>query len=340
MKVIIDNFQIISHAELDFIVGINHISGLNGSGKSSIIEAIRCAMLNPSGTSDVISWWAKECRVTLEDDDNSITWIRNKTTSSYLNNKDNTHINKASKLSIKDISTLPCCILPNGNLLNVPSRWSTLFPFGESGSSMFKLFEDLFEISKCTSVIERFRSKESDYKKSIMLTKDKICEYEFKIDNISNTLSKINIKSLDDLSTYVINLEATYLDIKNDLTKLESCSYLNIDIPEIISINILDDFDKLINRLYNIKEDIDFYENNNKFIDVNFDNLDNILIPNNLLDSFNYLQTIKSDLNLIEMSQANINNYNTDLDALNELLSSLNNEIKAFKSCPLCGKEL
>ena len=150
MKVIIENFQTISHAELNFVVGINHICGLNGSGKSSIIEAIRCAILNPSGTSDVISWWAKEARVTLEDDNNSITWVRTKSSSCYIDNKTGTPINNASKLNITVFGNTD---LRDDNFVTLKVINASDYSIADNITSTGIYWADLNGIRKCYVVI-------------------------------------------------------------------------------------------------------------------------------------------------------------------------------------------
>lgn len=335
MKVIIENFQTISHAELNFVVGINHICGLNGSGKSSIIEAIRCAILNPSGTSDVISWWAKEARVTLEDDNNSITWVRTKSSSCYIDNKTGTPINNASKLNIRDISSLPCCLLPDGSLLNVPNRWSKLFPFGESGTTMFKIFEDLFEINKSTNVINSFKSKDSDYKKAIMTSKDKLSEYDFKLQNIKTCLQDIDIDHIDNLATDLLELEKQNNLLQIGIDNLNKLTYLDITIPDMIVSNI--DEDMIV--LDQLRSIISSYDNNCKYIQLPI-NLNEVNFDSDLDDDIAYLNRIKNDLDHFKTCGVVINDYDDQLKQLNDQLANLEADLKEFKVCPLCGKEL
>ena len=75
-RLILENFLAHGHTELDFGPGVTVISGPNNSGKSSIVEALRCLAQNPS-PKFFIRHGAKEARVTVEVEDGTrVTWVR------------------------------------------------------------------------------------------------------------------------------------------------------------------------------------------------------------------------------------------------------------------------
>lgn len=75
-RLILDNFLAHGHTELDIGPGVTVISGPNNSGKSSIVEALRCLAQNPS-PKFFIRHGAKEARVSaILEDDTVVTWIR------------------------------------------------------------------------------------------------------------------------------------------------------------------------------------------------------------------------------------------------------------------------
>ena len=75
-KLILDDFLAHGHTELDLGPGVTVISGPNNSGKSSIVEALRCLAQNPS-PKFFIRHGAREARVSaVLEDDTMVTWIR------------------------------------------------------------------------------------------------------------------------------------------------------------------------------------------------------------------------------------------------------------------------
>ncbi|CAM2058152.1 DNA repair protein RecN (modular protein) [Desulfovibrionales bacterium] len=83
-RLIIDNFMAHSHTELELGPGITTLVGLNNTGKSAIVEALRCLVTNPTPKT-CIRHGTKEARVELELDDGiRITWVRRKNWARYI----------------------------------------------------------------------------------------------------------------------------------------------------------------------------------------------------------------------------------------------------------------
>ena len=67
-----------AHARTEFALapGLNVLTGPNNTGKSAVVEALRCLAANPAPR-HVIRHGASEARVTLElDDGTAVTWVR------------------------------------------------------------------------------------------------------------------------------------------------------------------------------------------------------------------------------------------------------------------------
>ena len=82
-KIILENFMAHERTELELGPGVNALTGPNNSGKSAIVEALRCVATNPV-PKHYIRHGAKEARVTLEfEDKTQVVWVRKKRSSGY-----------------------------------------------------------------------------------------------------------------------------------------------------------------------------------------------------------------------------------------------------------------
>ena len=205
MKVITEDFQILrDNNEFEFNPGINIIVGCNGSGKSSLFYAVENCLSNPNGVDDCINHDSSSARVTIENNGQSITWIREKGSSSYINNLDGNTYVKASKLNSTNLADLGFYFDKKNRIMNIHNEWSTLFPFGESDTDMFRLFEDIFNISCSFEILDNIRKDEQELKSKIKQLK---IEKEQKTERL-NTLNEISSKvNLIDISNLISSLE-------------------------------------------------------------------------------------------------------------------------------------
>ncbi|NDV26158.1 AAA family ATPase [Desulfovibrio sp. JC010] len=82
-KILLKNFLAHKETEIELGSGLTVLTGPNNSGKSSIVEALRCIATNPL-PKHFIRHGAKKARVELEMDDGvRVAWIRKKATAWY-----------------------------------------------------------------------------------------------------------------------------------------------------------------------------------------------------------------------------------------------------------------
>ena len=76
--IVLENFMAHQRTELQLGPGVNVLTGPNNSGKSAVVEGLRCLAANPPPR-HVIRHGAKEARVTVcLEDGTRIVWIRTK----------------------------------------------------------------------------------------------------------------------------------------------------------------------------------------------------------------------------------------------------------------------
>jgi len=82
-KLILENFMAHERTELSLGPGVTALTGPNNTGKSAVVEALRCVATNPAPR-NYIRHGAKEARVTVElADGTRVVWVRRKASAGY-----------------------------------------------------------------------------------------------------------------------------------------------------------------------------------------------------------------------------------------------------------------
>lgn len=329
MKVVLENFQSIEHGELEFPEGITIIQGKNGSGKTAVFRAIKGLLTNPSGTAGYIRHGAKEARVTLQNNDNDVTWIRTSSSCAYIDNLSGKVYSKAGKLDSEDIADLGFYFDNRGRVVNIHDEWSVLFPFGESDADMFKLFEDVFNISCSSAVIDELKKDEQQYKSRIDDLNREIDSKRLLLMDCNNKIDKINAEYIIELGRDIKSLMDDVAKLDDSITKYRKFKpiYLRV-IPELITLTELQELDSLCDRL---EDSLILYDKSLsccKFLQPELDltlfSFDDVTIP--LEDYKKYKETI---LSLEETLQELYKKQDIIIKQLSEI-----------KVCPTCGREM
>ena len=222
MKVRTKDFQRLKgENEFEFPVGITVIQGRSGSGKSSVFYAIEDCLTNPSGVADVINWDAKQAEVEIENDGGYAKWIKTASSCEYVD-KDGKEYIKASKIDSRDIADLGFYFNPKGNIVNIHGEWSKLFPFEASDTEMFKLFEDIFNISSSFQIVESIKKDEQGFKAQINSINKELNDLTQQNNNLEYVL-----ESLDkDVDKYINNLSIYQNKLKESSDKYEKMVFV------------------------------------------------------------------------------------------------------------------
>ena len=330
MKVTTKNFQILKGEQtFEFPKGITILQGESATGKSSLIYAIKYALTNPSGVGYCINHDSKYAEVTIENNGNSVTWVKTATSSEYRNNKTGESFVKASKLTSKDIADLGFYFDPKGNCINLHDEWSVLFPFGLNDSELFKLFEDIFSISCSYQIVDDMKKDEQQVKTEINNLNANIDKQNAQITNIDNMLG---ILDKDIINKHISELQQKeqYLNqLKSDLNRLQQyIPYLSLQIPESFEVQPL--LNKY-NTLCSISLDVDKLNKCQVILNLTIPEHKDIVINEN-----KYI----SDYKKYEELQKSIDVWTTQIQKFNDNEKLLQEKLSSIKVCPTCGRPL
>lgn len=327
MKLKLKNFQAYDELELEFINGINVISGSNSSGKSSIFRAILALLTNPNGSKNYIKHGKNSAEVTLKNNGNELTWQRLKSTVNYID-ANGQSFEKASKLDSRDIVDLGFYFNAKGDVVNIHTEWDVLFPFSESDTEIFKLFEDIFNISSLAIIIDKMKTDENAINKSIFDLENSISINTKKINAIQSLNELCNLDELKEYYKKINVLVNSFNVLLNDIKIAEKNNKLS-------NVTKLDNIEEKINyiQLNNLLNDINLVKN------INESNKIEIIAYINAND-INALKQLQCDINLYSNNEMRIGDLYNAIDNNKSIINICKDKLKEFKVCPLCKSTL
>lgn len=332
MKLKLTDFQILEGTNtFEFNQGINLLLGPNASGKSSIFYAIENCLCNPNGVSDCINYNKDKCEVSLESNGESITWIRSLDSSAYINNKTNQKYLKASKLDSRDLADLGFYFDNKNRVVNIHNEWSTLFPFGESDSDMFRLFEDIFNISCSFLVIDEMKKDEQKLKLEITSNQNERNELENRLSNLQEIKNKVKKEDVDNFINLLMNNKQQASELRESYGMYSKSALLsNVTLPKVFDVsNLYETF----HNLENIRKDFTYYETNKAKVDISIPKIEVNL-------NFDTTDKLVEDYEQYCLIRANILDYEDQLDKIRNQKKILESKISEIKICPTCGRTM
>lgn len=231
MKLKLKNFQSISDAEIDFQPGVAVIQGESNQGKTAILRAIKAIINNPQKTKHYIKRHQKSAQVTLENNGNTLTWERTKSSTNYIYKGE--VFQKASNRCADDFCDLGFVKTSKGDLLNLTDEWNLLFPFGYSDTELFKLFEDLFSITDSAKVLEGMKGDETSCNKDKLIEEDKLARTKKQYELIQFLLQSHNLSQADIIKKVLTKKNEDLIKLKEKLKSV--VAYNSISNSEVVS---------------------------------------------------------------------------------------------------------
>ena len=328
MKVITKDFQRLKGTNtFEFPVGITVIQGRSGSGKSTLFYAIEDCLSNPSGVADVINWDAKSAEVIIENNNEKIKWIKTPSSCEYVD-KDNKPYIKASKIDSRDLCDLGFYFNKKGEIVNIHNEWDTIFPFGSSDTEMFKLFEDIFNISSSFQIIDCVKKDEQECKTNINNINKELDNLRIQDAQIQNVLERIN----PDVDSYINTIQEKEISVKTLLNDYDVLSTIinnkNIIVPDEFDMDLLVEKSSYYNQFI---KDYNNYSTNKNFACIDIPEIKTFDIKEN---------PYAEDYTLYQKILLQIEDYDKCILQIDSEEQLVREKLKEIKVCPTCGHEM
>ena len=332
MKVTLTDFQILKDTNtFEFPVGITAIVGQNASGKSSTFYAIKNALTNPNGVADCINHDSTKTSVTIENNNESVTWVKTQTSSAYRNNHTGEEFLKASKLDSRDIADLGFYFDNKDRVLNIHDEWSVLFPFGESDTDMFRLFEDIFNISCSFQVIDEMKKDEQLVKSDIQTCQQEVDTLKHRHAILSGIKDAVKVEVLDNYINTLNHLEVKTSELRKDCdTLLQNKHFSQILLPNVYDVSA---FYEITYKLEALRADHKMYLDikNKCDIDIPKTRLEfNTTPPTELRSNFSSYVNLVNQIKEVEL----------ELEELKLCKEQIEIKMSKINVCPTCGRPL
>lgn len=352
LKVAIRNFEVLGTANLVFYPGITIIGGPNSSGKSSVFRAISAAILNSSLAKTQIKHGAEECSVGLKaEDSKSVVFTRSEKSAQYVINR-NEEFSTLNRSSLPDIYKEFPFVIDQKQLMCMMREGEALFPYGNTSTAMYKLFERFMSVSNSERVFKQIREDTRRVRDEQSTTQYKLNLVDQKMTAVRQFLNEYTEETLQKYIQVAQKCEGMFQEIQEDRIILRSCEALsNIPVWEYQT------FPDDTNYRF-LQQDIAFVETClgiPKFDVRNFEFVFSGIFEDvqqaalfQELSTFEFTIRDFSDISLEAYQDcthaisifSEVETITRTIQQHTETLSALEKEFSAFDTCPLCGSNL
>lgn len=368
MKVRIQNYEILGDVKLEFVNGVNIITGESNNGKSAIFRAIEGALFNELGD-EFIQFETDYSLVAIQDEDNTVIWrkprAKNKSTVYTVNGNEMTKVGRTQVAEVANVMDIKEIKLTSTDKekLNFWVQMEYPFLIGKSGSQLFEFLSLSSENDNLTEVIKEMRSDLGGISK-------KISKKEGGIDSLKNIIRKeeeylstkdgfnvIYDKTLD-IESKVVNYKELAQSYSNILTKRGKIAELkesHTNVSESLSI-ISPKFDEFENDLQDygkVSQSLSEIDSKTKKIKEEKIRIKTVRETINIIDIIELklridkyikvekeIERIKNSLSMIGILSKGIKTGRDKVLNISKRIEERENKLAEFDICPLCGNEL
>ena len=356
MKLKIENFQSLEGVNnFNFEPGVTIIVGASNSGKTAIIRALRGLILNYVSTSKAkkyITHFKDNLQVDLQLDDKiNYSWYKDTKNTLYkiedLENHKEQEFEKSGNDDLESICDKAGIDFPfvirDKKLINIYTEKDSLpFPFDLNDVELFKMFEELYNVSSSGIIFKFMKSLETKTNSEVKSTKEQIELDKNKIEKIIELEDKYEVEKLEELKLRAEKIQAGMIGIDEDIRIASKNNKICRIIKEFLDNTILkENTDKLVNKSINlIKEskelskDIEIISSNNKIEQINVYKKDFNMA---LISEYNALS---SDYNRAKLLNNELKSVQEEAEDLLNQQKEIKEELAKIDVCPLCGSKL
>lgn len=357
MKLKIENFQSLEGInEFTFNPGITMIVGASNSGKTVLIRALRGLILNYISTSKAkkyITHFKDHLQVDLQfNEEIKYSWYKDTKNTIYkiedINADPETQtFEKAGNDDLESICEKANYEFPfvirDKKLINTHTEKDSLpFPFDLNDVELFKMFEELYNVSSSGLIFKFMKSLETKTNSEIKSVKEQIEVDKQKIEKIIDLEDKYEIEKLEELKLKAEKVQAGMIGIDEDIKiaarNNKTCKIIRefLDTTPYIE-NAEAKVDKAIDLIKESKEiakDIKIIDSNNKIEQINVYKKDFNTV---LISDFNALS---SDYNKAKSLNNELKIAQEEIDELLKEQKEIQEELAKVDICPLCKQPI
>ena len=355
MKLKIENFQSLEGInEFTFNPGITMIIGASNSGKTAIQRALRGLILNYISSSKAkkyITHFKDYLQVDLQlNEEIKYSWYKDTKNTVYKIDDINEDLQEFEKAGNDDLESI--CeksgqlfpfVIRDKKLINTHTEKDSLpFPFDLNDIELFKMFEELYNVSSSGIIFKFMKSLETKTNSEIKSVKEQIETDKQKIEKIIDLEDKYEIGTLEELKLRAEKVQAGMIgideDIKTAARNNKTCKIIKefLDTTPYIE-NTESKVDKAIELLKESKElqnDIRIINKNNEIEQINVYKKD---FNTALISDFNALS---SDYNKAKLLNNELKVAQEEIEELLKEQKEIQEELAKIDICPLCGNKL
>lgn len=348
-KVTIKNFQSHRNTELNFVPGINIITGASDNGKSSIIRSIDWAINNQPRGFAFKSDFSKDSELTsvrVEFDNNKfIERVRsNKLSGSgyYLTPE---HDEKDPLQALGSDVPEEIKTLTDIQDYNIQGQHDHYFLLQNTAGEVAKIFNDIIGLDindvfvKIKGIISKSKDGINNADEEINTLKQDLKQYD-NLNEIQEEVERLE-KYLEERDLLrqerkeLTQIVQSYNDVEKKIEQLDDWLEIKKDSAELFK--LVDEQNDDIRELEFIKNIVDEYDN----LEQEIKNLDlELEFKDLILSVVEEIQQVKKDQIEFENLILEIERFETlenDIEYSDAKISKLNKEIKDMGTCPYCG---
>lgn len=342
----IENFQKITKADLSFS-GLTIIKGDSNLGKSSTRRAIESVVFGgfkneTDNSSGYVKLGAKESKIKLEFDNNSVELIRSKSKNVYVVN--GKELPKGGRGVPEQIQELGYTPLSNSLNLNVAKQHSPLFIVGESETDITKNMNQVFKVQLFEVAVSKILKykRESETKETVLL--DTVERVTKEVEELTALEAILKEQVIAEEKLEMIEQHQTNVHTVGEITSVKEV--LVSILRDTSNINMIDDYLQSTKESAYVKEAVDMLQElllNLEQYDIVDEYLYNLEIVKEAKNTIDLIKAIQVDLIAYEALEA----YEVDKETLEEIkeeieqnrlsLLEITNELKKH-TCNSCGQ--
>lgn len=349
MRVKVKDFNCIKEAEFQFNPGLTILQGESNGGKSSVFRAIENTIFNQSGTGNV-QHGKQFYIVGIENNDHKVVFKKGKAGGVYkVDGVEYSKVGVGQLDQVAEALGIRETVLAGEKIrLNFWSQMGYPFLLDRSPGQLYKFIVDSSESESLSSVLK-------DISKDIKDTNAAIVTNDSKLDLLKNQLDSVEGKlrgaeQAEEVCKEIIAMDSEYNSISLIETEVQGFNHTSDEILCLHnSLLVIPNLDtSTLDVAYNDYQSVAVVQDYQaKMSEINDDqirlsNIDSKLSILKSIDSIDIseLEILDSLVKEYRDLVQDIHNSEQQLLSIDTNILELDEQLKEFKVCPLCGKEL